>query len=84
MEERRVLVDYSTVSRWAIRFLPLLEKVFRKYKRPVTAKHEKAAARRFFDKAMRDHVAPEKVTTDKSSVNKAAIEAINQNRDVSI
>ena len=32
MEERGVLVDHSTVSRWAIRFLPLLEKVFRKHK----------------------------------------------------
>lgn len=37
MEERGVLVDHSTVSRWAIRFLPLLEKVFRKYKRAVGA-----------------------------------------------
>jgi len=35
MEERGVTVDHSTVSRWAIRFLPLLEKIFRKYKRPV-------------------------------------------------
>jgi len=35
MEERAVTVDHSTVSRWAIRFLPLLEKIFRKYKRPV-------------------------------------------------
>ena len=38
MEERGVLVDHSTISRWAIRFLPLLEKVFRKYKRPVGGK----------------------------------------------
>ncbi|SCZ85975.1 Integrase (fragment) [Nitrosomonas mobilis] len=35
MEERGVTVDHSTVSRWAIRFLPLLEKIFIKYKRPV-------------------------------------------------
>src|ERR1019366_5062529 len=35
MAERGVFVDHSTVSRWAIRFLPLLEKIFRKYKRPV-------------------------------------------------
>ena len=35
MEERGVSVDHSTVNRWAIRFLPLLEKVFRKIKRPV-------------------------------------------------
>ena len=31
MEERGVLVDHSWINRWAIRFLPLLEKVFRKY-----------------------------------------------------
>lgn len=35
MQERGVSVDHSTVNRWAIRFLPLLEKVFRKRKRPV-------------------------------------------------
>ena len=35
MEECGVLVDHSIVSRWAIRFLPLLEKNFRKYRRPV-------------------------------------------------
>jgi putative transposase len=35
MEERGVSVDHSTVNRWAIRFLPLLEKIFRKHKRPV-------------------------------------------------
>ena len=86
MEERGVSVDHSTVSRWAIRFLPLLEKIFRKHKHPVggswrmdetyikvkgtwiylyravgrdsktivfllTAKRDKAAAKRFFDKA---------------------------------
>ena len=28
-------VDYSSINRWAIRFLPLLEKVLRKHKRPV-------------------------------------------------
>ena len=37
MEERGVLVDHLTVSRRAIRFLPLLKKVFRKYKRAVDA-----------------------------------------------
>ena len=36
MQERGVSVDHSTVNRWAIRFLPLLEKIFRKqYKQPV-------------------------------------------------
>jgi putative transposase len=35
MEERGIEVDHSSINRWAIRFLPLLEKVFRKHKRPV-------------------------------------------------
>src|ERR1035437_8380903 len=35
MQDRGVAVDHSTVNRWAIRFLPLLEKVFRRHKRPV-------------------------------------------------
>src|SRR5665647_3487203 len=35
MQERGVYVDHSSVSRWAIKFLPMLEKVFRKYKRDV-------------------------------------------------
>ena len=35
MQERGVKVDHSTINRWAIRFLPLLELAFRQYKRPV-------------------------------------------------
>ena len=35
MEERGVFVDHSSINRWAIRFLPLLEKASRKQKRPV-------------------------------------------------
>ena len=83
-----MFVDHSSpssITRWAIRFLPLLEKVFRKHKRPVggswrmdkthikvkgawnylyravdkegktvdfllTAKRDKSAALRFFEK----------------------------------
>ena len=37
MQERGVFVDHSSINRWAIRFLPLHEKVFRKHKRPVGA-----------------------------------------------
>ena len=111
MQERGVFVDHSSINRWAIRFLPLLEKVFRKYKRPVggswrmdatyikvkgiwkylyravdkqgktinfllTVKRDKAAARRFFDKAMQANDVPEKITMDKSGANKAAIDEI--------
>ena len=35
MQERGVFVDHSSINRWAIRFLPSLEKMFRKYKHPV-------------------------------------------------
>jgi putative transposase len=35
MHERGVLVDHSSINRWAVRFLPLLEKAFRRHKRPV-------------------------------------------------
>jgi len=113
MEERGVFLDHSTINRWAIRFLPMLEKVFRRqYKRPVglswrmdetyvkvngvwkylyravdkegktvdfllTAKRNKAAAKRFFEKAMNANGLPEKVTMDKSGANKAAMDEIN-------
>jgi putative transposase len=119
MEERGVFVDHSSINRWAIRFLPLLEKTFRKHKRPVggswrmdetyikvkgvwkylyravdkegktvdfllTAKRDKAAANRFFEKAMRHNGDPETVTMDKSGANKAAIDGINNDRDAPI
>jgi len=32
--ERGVFVDHSSINRWLIRFLPLLEKDFRTHKRP--------------------------------------------------
>ena len=35
MAERAVSVDHSTVHRWAIKLLPVLEKAFRLCKRPV-------------------------------------------------
>ena len=112
MEERGVFVDHSSINRWAIRFLPLLEKVFRKHKRAVggswrmdetyikvkgvwkclyravdkegktvdfvlTARRDKAAALRFFEKAMKASGVPEKVAMDKSGANKAAMDEIN-------
>ena len=119
MDERGVSVDHSTVNRWAIRFLPLLEKIFRKHKRPVggswrmdetyikvrgqwkylyravdkegntidfllRAKRDKAAATRFFKKAMRQNGEPEKVTMDKSGANKAAMDGINLAQEIPI
>ena len=119
VEERGVNVDHSSINRWASRFLPLLEKVFRKHKRPVgrswrmdetyikvkgvwkylyravdkdgntidfllTAKRDKAAAMRFFDKAMRDNGVPEKVAMDKSGANKAALDQIIEDKEVAV
>jgi len=119
MQERSVFVDHSSINRWAIRFLPLLEKVFSKYKRAVggswrmdetyimvkgvwkylyravdkegktvdflmPVRRDKAAALRFFAKAMKASSVPEKVTMDKSGANKAAIDEINASRETPI
>ncbi|QIP94467.1 transposase (plasmid) [Serratia fonticola] len=35
MAERGIVVDHSTLHRWVIRLVPLLDKVFRRYKRAV-------------------------------------------------
>ena len=43
---------------------------------PQVAKRDKAAALRFFDKAMKASGIPEKVTMDKSGANKAAMDEI--------
>jgi putative transposase len=112
MQECGVFVDHFSINRWASRFLPLLEKVFRQHKRSVgvswrldetfikvegdwkylyravdkqgktvdfllTAQRDKAAAIRFFDKAMKISGVPEKVTMDKSGANTAAMDEIN-------
>jgi transposase-like protein len=117
MDERGVWVDHSSINRWATRYLPLIEKLSRKHKRPggsnwrmdetyiqvkgvwkylcravdkdgktvdflLTAKRDMAAARRFFDKAMRTNGDPEKAAMDRSGANKAAIDAINVGRGV--
>ena len=119
MQERGVFVDHSSINRWAIRFLPLLEKVFRKHKRPagvswrmdetyikvkgqwkylyravdkagktvdflLTAKRDKAAAMRFFEKAIQANDVPETVTMDKSGANKSAIDQIIKDRNISV
>ena len=50
----------------------------------LTAKRDKAAAMRFFDKTMRDNDLPEKVTMDQSGANKAAIDQIIKNKEVTV
>ena len=119
MKERGVVVDHSSINRWAIRFLPLLEKTFRKHKHAVgtswrmdetyirvngawkylyravdkqgqavdfllTAKRDAAAARRFFEKALRHNTVSDKVTMDKSGANHAALEPLNKEREIPI
>ena len=43
----------------------------------LTARRDRAAALRFFEKAMKASGVPEKATMDKSGANKAAMEEIN-------
>ena len=50
----------------------------------LTAKRDKAAALRFFDKAMKANSVSEKVTMDKSGANKAAIDEIKVSRGIPI
>ena len=119
MHERGVFVDHSSISRWAIRSLPLLERIFRKHKQQLgsswrvdetyikvkgvwkylyravdkegnridfllTAKRDKAAAMRFFEKAIQDNGTPEKVSMDKSGANKSAIDQIIEDKNISV
>ena len=48
------------------------------------ARRDTAAATRFFEKAMRQNGDPEEVAMDKSGANKAAMDEINQDRNVPI
>jgi putative transposase len=50
----------------------------------LTARRDAAAARRFFEKAIRHNTVPDKVTMDKSGANQAALEQQNQEREVPI
>ncbi|PVX85639.1 transposase-like protein [Paraburkholderia unamae] len=119
MSERGFEVDHSRVHRRVIKLVPLFEKAFRKYKRPVgkswrmdetyikvkvhwkylyravdkegntvdfmlRAYRDKAAARRYFEKAIGQHGEPETVTVDKSGANLAALEAFNAGRPTPI
>ena len=50
----------------------------------LTARRDKAAALRFFEKSMKTTGVPEKVTMDKSGANKAAMDEINARGDAPI
>jgi transposase-like protein len=119
MAERGILVDHSTVHRWALKLLPVLEKAFRLRKRPVgrswrmdetyvkirgkwrylyravdkdgntidfllPAHRDKAAALRYFEKAIAQNGEPETVTIDKSASNLAALQELNADRETPI
>jgi transposase-like protein len=50
----------------------------------LTAKRDKKAAMRFFEKAMQANGIPEKVTMDKSGDNKSAIDQIIEDKEVAV
>ena len=50
----------------------------------LTAKRDKAAAMRFFEKSIQANDVPEKVTMDKSGANKSAIDQIIKDRNISV
>ena len=50
----------------------------------LTARRDKTAAMRFFDKAMRANEVPERVTMDKRGANQAAIDQIIENQEIAI
>ena len=50
----------------------------------LTAKRDKAAARRFLERAINLHDVPEKITIDKSGANTAAIESVKADACVDI
>ena len=50
----------------------------------LTTKRDKAAALRFFDRAMKSSGVPEKITMDKSGANRAAMDEINGRGDAPI
>ena len=86
MQERGVFVDHSSINRWIWKYLyRAVDKEGKTVDFLLTAKRDKAAAMRFFDKAMQAHDVPEKVTMDKSGANKAPImDEINARGETSI
>jgi putative transposase len=119
MLERGIEVDHSSVHRWALKLLALLDKAFRRCKRAVggsgrmdetyvktggqwrylyravdragntvdfllRAHRDKAAARRYFEKAIEQNGVPQTVTIDKGGSNLAALQAINAQRETPI
>jgi len=96
MAERGISVDHSTVHRWALKLLPVLEKAFRRCKRAVgkswrmdetyiRVRGEWKYLYRAVDKTGNTiDFLPETVTIDKSGSNLAALQALNVERETPI
>ena len=119
MHERGVTVDHSTIHRWTLRLMPVLERTFQKRKAIVgkswrmdetyikvggewkylyravdkagntidfllTAKRDRAAARRFLTRAIGNNALPTTITLDQSGANTAGIESYNVEHDTAI
>jgi transposase-like protein len=119
MHERGVTLDHSTIHRWTLRLMPVLERTFRKRKAIVgkswrmdetyikvggqskylyravdkagntvdfllTAKRDRAAAKRFLAWAIEGNGLPQAVTIDKSGANTAGIEDYNAAHDTAM
>ena len=76
-------IDIKVKGAWKYLYRPV-DKAGKTVDFLLTAKRDMAAARRFFNTAMRDNDVPEKVTIDKSGVNKAALDEVNAGRDLPI
>jgi putative transposase len=114
-----VTVDHSTIHRWILRLMPVLERTFRKPKAAVgtswrmdetyikiggqwkyiyravdragntvdfllTAKRDRAAAKRFPARAIGNNALPTTITIDQSGANTAGIESYNVEHDTTI
>jgi transposase-like protein len=98
MAERGIAVDHSTVHRWAIKLLPVIEKALRRCKRPVgkswrvdetyvKVKGQWKYLYRAVDKAGNTVdflLRAETVTIDKSGANLAGLHAVNAERETPI
>jgi transposase-like protein len=115
MAERGVTIVHTTVMRWVQRFVPMFEKRWKKYARPVgsswrvdetyikvkgrwtylyravdkqghtvdfllSEKRDKAAAKRFFKKAIGNNGEPEKITLDGYEATHQAVAALKKEK----
>src|ERR1700736_3793076 len=89
--EHGIEVDHSTVHRWVIKVQGQWKYLYRAVDKDgdtvdflFRAHRDKAAAQRYFEKAIDQNGAPGTVTVDKSGANLAALQAINAERETPI